>query len=175
MVKKANVGPSLSKMSQSWGKCPWLMPTSAREAFCTASQNWSSRRYSSNIHICLSRCWDDDCSPDASLFGICFCAFHGSFRLQRKTDIVSHSMTCTALCWEDGRGEGAKCGSDHAGARDFCGLLHTGTVLLCRWLNRFAYLAGVVLCSHCIIVQRVKVFIVLDGLLGHFGHFGAAS
>lgn len=25
------------------------------------------------------------------------------------------------------------------------------------------------LCSHCIIVQRVKVFIVLDRLLGHFG------
>lgn len=121
MVKKANVGPSLSKMSQSWGKCPWLMPTSAREAFCTASQNWSSRRYSSNIHICLSRCWDDDCSPDASLFGICFCAFHGSFRLLRKTDIVSHSMTRTALCWEDGRGDGAKCGSDHAGAETSVG------------------------------------------------------
>lgn len=107
------------------------------------------------------------CSP---LCGICFCAFHGPFVHLRKT---GHSMTCTALCWGEWWGRGISGWSRWRGV--FCGLLHTGAVLLCRWLNRFAYLSCVVLCSHCIIVQRVKAFIVTDGLLRHFGLLWAAS
>lgn len=106
------------------------------------------------------------CSP---LCGISFGAFHGPFAVLRKTDIKSHSMTCKA-----GRiGEGVSGWSRWR--RVFCGNLHTGTVLLCRWLNRFAYLSCVVLRSHCIIVQRVKGFIVMDRLLRHFGLLWAAT
>lgn len=131
------------------------------------------RGNTSNIHICLSRCRDNGRCPNVpKWFCFAFVLFLGPFLLLGRTDKKSHSMTCAAQCWGEGRGRGISGRSPWS--RVVCGLLHTATVLLCRWLNRFAYLSCVVLCSHCIIVQRVKAFIVMDGLLRIFGLLWAA-
>lgn len=101
-----------AKMSQSWGKCAFVMPKSATNNCCTAPQNRLNRGYLSNIHICLSRCRDDDCRPDVAkriclpLFGICFSWAICASDKHKKTDIKSHSMTCTALCWVERWGRG---------------------------------------------------------------------